>query len=551
MAVAFERRSARNKHEARVARVASQIRRFHAEKRKFRIYHGSTNSTRSTNFQRDAIVDTSDFTQIIRVDEATQTALIEPNVPMDRLVRELADVRFVPPVVMEFPGITVGGGFSGTSGESSSFKYGVFEQTVKSIEIVLANGDIMHASMTENPELFHGAAGAFGTLGVVTLLELHLLPARKFVELTYIPSPSIPAAIAEISRLIHDESSSSYDFVDGIIYSPTEAIIMAGRLTNTPSVPETPIRSFLRSTDPWLYQHAYKRAYPRSAEAPSPVTDLIPAESYFFRYDRGAFWAASYAFTYFLTPFNAVTRFLLNPLMHARVMFRAMARSALNEQYILQDVVLPLCNIVEFIDWSVDRYGIFPLWLCPLHKRRGVRPFADAVSAGEDASRLQHPHQNGLRDPRGDSEDFVCNVGIWGGARIPDYAEFVRENRAIERKVAQLGGIKTLYAQAFYTEEEFAQIYDVGRWERLRSKYGAEGLPSVWEKVTTRTRPEDLDWRRRAKSWWPVGGMYGILCLFLGDEGLFERERSLLGLVSLAVVALAGLIYAYTSISKP
>jgi FAD/FMN-containing dehydrogenase len=44
---------------------------------------------------------------------------------------------------MEFPGITVGGGYSGTSGESSSFKHGYFDQTINWVEMVLATGEIV------------------------------------------------------------------------------------------------------------------------------------------------------------------------------------------------------------------------------------------------------------------------------------------------------------------------------------------------------------------------------------------------------------------------
>ncbi|ENI08504.1 hypothetical protein COCC4DRAFT_37225, partial [Bipolaris maydis ATCC 48331] len=72
----------------------------------------------------------------------TKTALIEPNVPMDVLVQETMKAGLLPPVVMEFPGITVGGGFVGTAGESSSFKYGFFDRTVLSAEVVLADGTL-------------------------------------------------------------------------------------------------------------------------------------------------------------------------------------------------------------------------------------------------------------------------------------------------------------------------------------------------------------------------------------------------------------------------
>lgn len=46
------------------------------------------------------------------------TCLVEPNVPMDRLVEKMLEYGLMLPVIMEFPGITVGGGYAGTSGES-------------------------------------------------------------------------------------------------------------------------------------------------------------------------------------------------------------------------------------------------------------------------------------------------------------------------------------------------------------------------------------------------------------------------------------------------
>jgi FAD/FMN-containing dehydrogenase len=61
---------------------------------------------------------------------------MEPNVPMDLLVEETLKYGLVPPVVMEFSGITAGGGYAGTSGESSSFKHGFFHRTINYVEMV-------------------------------------------------------------------------------------------------------------------------------------------------------------------------------------------------------------------------------------------------------------------------------------------------------------------------------------------------------------------------------------------------------------------------------
>lgn len=114
---------------------------------------------------------------------------------MDRLGEETMRPGLVPPVVMEFPGITVGGGYAGTSGESSSFKHGYFDRTINWIEMVLATGDVVTCSISKKPDLFYSAAGAVGSLGVITLIELKLHETKKYVETTYHPVSSISEVI--------------------------------------------------------------------------------------------------------------------------------------------------------------------------------------------------------------------------------------------------------------------------------------------------------------------------------------------------------------------
>lgn len=96
-------------HAAAVSKISSDIKAFYEASIPFRIYHGSTNSTRPANFKASHMVDTSHLNHVLSVDREGMTCMVEPNVPMDRLVNHLQPYGLVPPVVMEFPGITVGG----------------------------------------------------------------------------------------------------------------------------------------------------------------------------------------------------------------------------------------------------------------------------------------------------------------------------------------------------------------------------------------------------------------------------------------------------------
>jgi Delta24-sterol reductase len=95
-------------------------------------------------------VDISLLSNIFTVDTSSATAIVEPNVPLDTVVQATPAHGMIPPVVMEFPGITVGGGHAGSAGESNSFKHGFFDETVRSVEI-LPVAEVSRAPPLEHP----------------------------------------------------------------------------------------------------------------------------------------------------------------------------------------------------------------------------------------------------------------------------------------------------------------------------------------------------------------------------------------------------------------
>ena len=120
------------------------------------------------------------------------------------------------------------------------FKHGFFNRTFNSVEMVLANGDVVTCSEKEKSDLFHGAAGACGTMGVTTLVELQLRDAKKYVETTYHPVSSMTEAIKKIEEVTADPD---LDYVDGILYSKHQGTIVTGRLTDIPGA-SVPIQRF-------------------------------------------------------------------------------------------------------------------------------------------------------------------------------------------------------------------------------------------------------------------------------------------------------------------
>ena len=60
-------------------------------------------------------------------------------------------------------------------------------------------------------------------------------------------------------------------------------------------------------------------------------------------------------------------------------------------------------------------------------------------------------------------------------------------NRMIERKVAELGGIKSLYSDSYFTAEEFQRHYGGEAYRALKAKYDPQrAFPELYEKCVLR-----------------------------------------------------------------
>ncbi|KAK1996785.1 FAD binding domain-containing protein [Colletotrichum falcatum] len=477
-------------HAAAVGRIASAVRDLHSRREPFRIFHGSTSSTRPPHGQR--VVDISALRRVLRVDAAARVAVVEPNVPMDELVDAAARFGLVPPVVMEFPGITVGGGFAGCSGESSSFRHGYFDDTVRAVEVVLADGRVVEASDSENSDLFRGAAGALGTLGIVVRLDVRLVPAARYVKVSYHSYSTVPEAVAAVRR---ETGLAHNDYVEAFLFSRSRAAVVTGHLADDLPAGGRP-QTFSRPGDPWFYLHARKRI--RNGD---PTPDYVPLRDYLFRHDRGAFWTGELAFRYFgLVPFNRLTRRAADRLMRTRALYRAgLARGGrMTFRYLVHDLALPYATVGDFIDYVADELEIWPLWLCPLR--------ASSSSSSSSSSPPSPPSPPPSPQP-------MLNVGVWGRpASSGKIDRFVRQNRDLEARLAELGGRKVLYSHAYYTEKEFWATYDRARYARLRERYGAASLPTVYDKVTVDVARErdKKSLRDRVAVTWPVAGLVGV-----------------------------------------
>jgi FAD/FMN-containing dehydrogenase len=116
----------------------------------------------------------------ISVDAAAGTARAQAGVLLGELDRATQALGLAVPIgsvtTTGLAGLTLGGGFGWLMR-----KYGLAIDQLLSVEIVTADGHVMHASGATNPDLFWGVRGGGGNFGIVTDFEYRLQPVGPTV----------------------------------------------------------------------------------------------------------------------------------------------------------------------------------------------------------------------------------------------------------------------------------------------------------------------------------------------------------------------------------
>ncbi|MDY6769042.1 MAG: FAD-binding oxidoreductase [Candidatus Nanohaloarchaea archaeon] len=441
-------------HERRVQEISDRMEDFYENGVKPRITHNATHSTRPGEMEHgDDVINVGHLNEFLEIDEEQGKIVMEPDIRMDELVAKTLEHGFIPKVVPECPGITVGGAIQGGAAESSAFKYGLVHETCEEYELVLGDGSIVRASGDENEDLFAGTACSYGTLGILTKVKMDLIPAKEYVRLTYHRVDSWQEAVEQFKQRMDDD----VDFIDAILFSEELGVVMTGELTEDV---QEPVQTFTNLTDEYFYIHAKDRA-----QAHEEVTETIPIQDYFFRYDRGGFWAVDMMCDYFHIPNIRIMRLLLSPFLNTANIYRAAHAGNVTTKFFVQDIAVPNGLIDEVMNWEQEDPEIYPLWLCP-----------GKPSDGDD--RLSPAYQDC---------DFGINVGMYG---IPK-EDHMAANKALERLTVEKGGRIALYAHQHYSEEDFWTVYDKEWYTNLREKYNAEqAFEDVYER--TYTDPETV-----------------------------------------------------------
>jgi len=387
-------------------------------------------------------LDVSAFTHVLAVEPQSGWLDAEGMVPYDVLTDACIARGVMPAVVPQLKSITIGGALAGVGIEATSFRHGLVHDSVREFDVLTGTGEIVTARPdNEHADLFFGFPNSYGTLGYALRVRAATLPVKPFVQVEHRRCARVDEIFSELAR----GCSSDADFVDAVVFAHDELVLNQARFVD--SAPHTS-------------DYTYEKIYYRSLL--ECEVDYLTTRDYVWRWDTDWFWCSKN-----LGAQNPLLRRLfgrarLNSRTYQRIM-RANTKLGLVRRFervsgwhresIIQDVDIPLARCEEFLDFYLREIGLLPVWICPI----GATPVAGRFPLFAR------------------SNTIYVNFGFWDVKRTREAHEPGHFNRLIERKVTELGGIKSLYSDSFFTRAEFDAAYNGAAYRALKARYDPGG----------------------------------------------------------------------------
>lgn len=417
----------------------------------------TSNLFRDRSDTRQNRLDLSHFNQVIEVDARAGWVDAEGMTTYADLVDATLQHDCMPSVVPELRSITLGGAATGVGIESTSFREGLVHHGLLEIDVLTPNGEICHCTPdNEHSDLFFGFPNSYGTLGYALRVRARTLPVKRYVRLSHLRYSDAESYFRDLQKYC----KSNTGFIDGTVFSHDELYITVGEFTDSA---------------PYTSDYSFRNIYYRSIRERDE--DYLTTRDYIWRWDTDWFWCSKNVFAQNPLVRRLLGRKRLNSVTYTRIM-RLNSRLGLTRRMnnlrgvhtesVIQDVDLPIEHAPEFLKFLLREIGILPIWICPIG------------TAG-----LSGPFPLYPLDP----DRLYVNFGFWDVIRGRKPLPAGHYNRMIEIKVAEMGGIKSLYSESYYPEDEFWQIYNRDAYRALKSRYDPDNrLPDLYQKCVLRRR---------------------------------------------------------------
>ncbi len=436
-----------------------------------RLAKRTSNLFRARTISAGAGLDVSGLGGVLEVDPVAHTADVQGMCTYERLVDATLAYGLMPLVVPQLKTITLGGAVTGLGIESTSFRNGLPHESVSELDVLTGHGEIVTASPTEHADLFAAFPNSYGSLGYAVRLRIELEPVQPFVALRHLRFGSLDELVAAVESVCAtgEESGEPVDFVDGVMFAPDESYLTLGGWAA-----DARSAGFIRPSD-YTDEHIYYRSIRERAR------DVLTVRDYLWRWDTDWFWCsrafgAQHPIGRRLWP----ARYRRSDVYHRLVGLenrwgpmsrfdRLRGRPA--RERVVQDVEIPVRRTADFLNWFADEVGMSPVWLCPLRLR-------EPAGAGSARTWPLYPLSAG---------QLYVNVGFWGTVPISAGRRDGDVNRSIESAVADRGGHKSLYSDAYYDEATFDVIYGGAAYRTVKNAYDPDSrLTGLYEKAVGR-----------------------------------------------------------------
>lgn len=405
-------------------------------------------------------LDVSGLTGVIEVDAVAMTAEVQGMCPYEDLVDATLPHGLIPLVVPQLRTITLGGAVAGLGIESTSFRSGLPHESVLEMDVLTGAGEVV--TCRPGDDLFDTFPNSYGSLGYATRLRITLERVAPYVALRHLRFDDAGLLAKTVAGIVDsgEHDGERVDGLDGVAFEPGELYLTLGRWTERPggAVPSD-------YTGHQVFYHSLQQR----------ETDLLTVHDYLWRWDTDWFWCSRA----FGAQHPLVRRLWPRRLRRSDVYHRLLGldrRFAIADRLdrragrpmrerVIQDVEVPVDRLPEFLEWFDAEVGMRPVWLCPL------------VSTGTPEGRRwrTYPLEPGVT---------YVNVGFWGTVHVGDDAAEGPLNRAIEQRVHELGGHKSLYSEAFYDRDTFDRLYDGANLAAVKARFDPQDrLTSLYDKA--------------------------------------------------------------------
>jgi FAD/FMN-containing dehydrogenase len=404
-------------------------------------------------------LDTSGLTGVISVDPDAGTADVAGMCTYEDLVAATLPYGLSPLVVPQLKTITLGGAVTGLGIESASFRNGMPHESVLEMDILTGAGEVLTASPECHPDLYRAFPNSYGTLGYAVRLRIALETVQPYVALRHVRYHSVADLVEAMDGIVETGALDGVqvDYLDGVVFSADECYLCLGTQTSAPG----PVSDYTG-------QEIYYRSIQHND---GTEHDRLTIADYLWRWDTDWFWCSR--------AFGAQNPRLRRwwPRRYRRSSFywkllqydqRFHIADRIEKHHgrpprerVVQDVEVPIERCTEFLDWFLSEVPIEPIWLCPVRLR-------------DRWPLYQMP-----------PDHTYVNLGFWSS--VPAGVTEGATNRLIEQKVRELDGHKSLYSDAYYSQDEFNELYGGEDYRNVKQTYDPDSrLLDLYTKAVQR-----------------------------------------------------------------